>query len=209
MQNQYSQAPQQYGNQNANSFMADDDDLDMNAVLGPDTGSDFILLPKGDYDFIVSSWSQEEYVDKQSNNKPRKRMVINLQIQDPETGKTVSIKESIPLKKKLAFKFSQLFTSVGDLGKDSEKAMDWETLNGKGGRLSLSHREYNGKQYHNVDSFLPPDTQAQATQPAPQFTQQPVQQPVQQNVQQPVQQIQNPQNLPPANNAQGGWGNFQ
>ncbi len=195
---QFGQAPQQFGQAPAQANDGDEE-IDMNAILGPDDeGAKIHVLAPGIYNYVITNYKQEEYTN--SHQQVRKRMCIDVEVTDND-GTKVTIVEKITLIKKMGWKFCQFFLSIGARSQGDSVAMDWNNVIGRGGTLKIKAHSYQSNKTgnmvntHRVDEFLPANT-GQAQQPVA---------PVQQ--QQPVQ---NSQNLPPANQSiNQAWGSFQ
>jgi len=209
-QNQYNQQPQQQGQQPqyaspAGAMPVDDDDLAFDGVIEND-GNEFVLIPAGVYPFNVIDFEQTEYQDTKAN-KSRKKIIVHVQVTLPD-GSTAVIKDHLPLKRTLEWKFCQLFTSVGDRKSGEPLQMKWNEIRGKGGQVKIKVDSFNKKgtneqlQNNKVDKYLDP---SKATAPA---AGQQLQQPsFQQPVQQPVQQtIAGTPPAPTGQASQAGWG---
>tara|TARA_R110002074_G_scaffold105742_4_gene228404 strand:+ start:2504 stop:3250 length:747 start_codon:yes stop_codon:yes gene_type:complete len=203
-QQQFNQAQNQgYQNQGyqsqAGQMPLDDEDMEMNSTI-QDDGQDFVLLQAGTYAFHVIDFEQGEYQDKKSNGKVRKRIIVHLQID--HDGVKHTIKDYLPLKRSMEWKFCQLFKGIGDRKKGDPLVMDWQSIRGKGGMVKIkvdsfkSSTDGSMKQSSKVDRFLDP-SESSTTGPdataggsqvqAPSFQQPAQQQPAQQ---QPAQQQQ-------------------
>jgi hypothetical protein len=132
------QAPQQNYQTQAGQPPVDEDDLDMNATI-QDDGNDFVLLPEGVYDFIVTDFEPGEYQEKPQGpnipGKTRKKIVVSIQVE--YEGQKQTIKDSIPLLRKMEWKFCQLFKAIGDRKKGESLVMDWNNIRGKGGKCKI------------------------------------------------------------------------
>lgn len=95
---------------------------------------EFTLLPEGEYDFTVKSF------ERGRSKKGAPMAIVNLEIQS-NFGKTI-ITDNIVLMKKLEWKISSFFRSVG-LKKHGEKVnMRWLDSIGCSGRCRVIQDEY-------------------------------------------------------------------
>ena len=133
-------------------------------VLGEE--QQFVLLPEGEYDFIVDNVN---YVRKTVDNTTCgfSEIVCRIKSQDGD----VIVKSSIKLVQKMMWKITEFFVCIG-MGRVGQKfKTDWPATRGRTGRLKISHRDFNGKKYNQVDKFIAPKPQqttptvAQATMP--------------------------------------------
>ena len=60
------------------------------------------------------------------------------------------------LTEKTAWKIAQFFVSIKLMKKGDKLKMNWSKVIGAKGRLSIKHREYNGKTYNEVDNYIAP-----------------------------------------------------
>lgn len=187
--------PQQGNYPQAGAMPMDDDDLAMDGIIEND-GQELIILPKGEYSFVVVDYETSEYTDTKAGNRTRKKVIVHCQIDF--NGSKVTIKEQLPLKKTMEWKFCQLFTCIGDRKSGEQLKMNWNEIKGKGGKCIVKPRKFNSngeeKQTNSIDKFLEPAT-------APNGVSSTMQPPTFSN---PAQG-----NVPPATGAaqQAGWGN--
>lgn len=182
-------------------------------------GSDFILLPDGDYDFTVTKFERGRF--QGSAKMPAcNQAKLELTVHSPEYGDVV-VFHNLFLHTQTEGFLSNFFAGIGQKKKGERLRMNWGTVIGSKGRLKLEINKYIGndgkeKTNNQVNKFYPyEEVFGQAVQP----TQQPTQQ--QPNYQQPVQQYQQPsqqqmyqqpnqqqqyqQPFPTSNQQQGGF----
>lgn len=137
--------------------------LDWNDKI-EDTGSDdeafswFRLLPEGEYEFKVDDL---EY----TSNKAGKNMVV-VKIIIPQPEGDVHVNDRLVLTQNMQWKLCQFFKCLGLWKKAHTVGMPWDDTVGRTGKLTLKHRLYNGKEYNQVDKYLPPQENA-VTKPVP------------------------------------------
>jgi hypothetical protein len=175
-------------------------------------GSDFILLPEGDYDFTVAKFERGRF--QGSSKMPAcNQAKLELTVHSPEHG-NVTIFHNLFLHTKTEGLLSNFFAGIGQKKKGEKLRMNWGTVIGSKGRLRLEINKYQGndgteKTNNQVKKFYPFEEVFGQRQPQPQQNyQQPVQQP---SYQQPTynQQPAMPQHqapFPTTNPPQGGGG---
>lgn len=175
-------------------------------------GSDFILLPEGDYDFTVAKFERGRF--QGSSKMPAcNQAKLELTVHSPEHG-NVTIFHNLFLHTKTEGLLSNFFSGIGQKKKGEKLRMNWGTVIGSKGRLRLEINKYQGndgteKTNNQVKKFYPFEEVFGQQQPQPQQNyQQPMQQPPYQQPmynQQPAQpQHQAP--FPTTNPPQGGGG---
>ena len=112
--------------------------------------SEYTILPAGDYDFEIISFERGTY-DGSDNIPPCKMAMIGYRLSDgKQKGSAI---ERYYLCKNMEWKLSELFKGVG-LKKTGERVkMQWDKLVGSKGRCKVGIREYNGKQYNQVQKI--------------------------------------------------------
>lgn len=170
-------------------------------------GSDFILLPEGDYNFTVTKFERGRF--QGSAKMPAcNQAKLELTIHSPEYGDVV-IFHNLFLHTKTEGLLSNFFAGIGQKKKGERLRMNWGTVIGSKGRLKLEINKYTGndgneKTNNQVKKFYPYE-EAFGQQPAQQNYQQSMQQ---QQYQQPMYQQQQFQQPFPTNQPQQGGGGF-
>lgn len=175
-------------------------------------GSDFILLPEGDYDFTVAKFERGRF--QGSSKMPAcNQAKLELTVHSPEHG-NVTIFHNLFLHTKTEGLLSNFFAGIGQKKKGEKLRMNWGTVIGSKGRLRLEINKYQGndgteKTNNQVKKFYPFEEVFGQQQPQSQQNyQHPMQQPPYQQPmynQQPAQpQHQAP--FPTTNPPQGGGG---
>jgi len=119
-------------------------------------GSEFTLLPAGDYDFTVSG--VERTYHNASDKVPEcPEAKISLSVTDAD-GNGVLVKDNLLFCSKFDFKISAFFRAIGLKEKDKPMAMSigdalTAAINLEG-RCHIKPRTYNEKEYNNVDKYI-------------------------------------------------------
>lgn len=148
---------------------------------------DFILLPDGEYDFVVKSFERGRH-NGSDKVGPCPKAILTLGI-DTYQGEAI-VRKDLLLHSKLEGLLCEFFTCIGQRQHGQRVAMNWNAVPGARGRCKIGTRTYNGNQYNEVKKFLEPAAPA-----APQY-------------QPPQQYAGAPQNTPTASSqppAGGGW----
>lgn len=148
---------------------------------------DFILLPDGEYDFVVKSFERGRH-NGSDKVGPCPKAILTLGI-DTYQGEAI-VRKDLLLHSKLEGLLCEFFTCIGQRQHGQCVAMNWNAVPGARGRCKIGTRVYNGNQYNEVKKFLEPAAPA-----APQY------QPPQQYAGAP----QNTPSTPPQPPTGGGW----
>ncbi|EOR24997.1 phage protein [Niallia nealsonii AAU1] len=167
-------------------------------------GSDFIVLPEGDYDFTVTKFERARFAGS-AKMPPCNQAKLELTVHSPEHGDVI-IFHNLFLHTKTEGLLSAFFAGIGQKKKGEKLRMNWNTVIGSKGKLKLEINKFigndgNEKTNNQVKKFYPYEEV---------FGQQPNQQPNQSAYQQPnyqqpnYQQSQQQQTPFPTNNPQQG-----
>lgn len=131
--------------------------LEWNGTIEQD-GNDYIVLPEGDYEFVVKS---VEKGDHPGSEKIGPCLKANLELVVKTPLGTSTIKDSLFLDDTVEWKLSSFFRSIGMKKHGESYTMNWEASVGKTGRARLIENKYignNGKEYTNnkVEKYLDP-----------------------------------------------------
>lgn len=177
-------------------------------------GSDFILLPEGDYDFTVAKFERGRF--QGSAKMPAcNQAKLELTVHSPEHGNVV-IFHNLLLHTKTEGLLSNFFAGIGQKKKGEKLRMNWNAVIGARGRLKLEINKFiknDGSEGTNnqVKKFYSYEEIQGQQQQQPNY-QQPVQQPqyqqptYQQPTQQQHQQQQHQPPFPTSNPPQSGGG---
>ena len=125
-------------------------------------GGEFILLPEGDYDFVVESFDRAHY---QGGAKlPACNMaVLNIRIETPEGN--VVIPHRLYLHTKTEGLISAFFSSIGLKEKGQKVKMNWTAVPGSTGRCKIGIHEWTNdagekRQSNDIKRFYPKEQRA-------------------------------------------------
>lgn len=152
-----------------------------------DHGSDFVLLPEGEYEFTVDHFDRDRH-NGSDKLPPCKKVILYLHVETPQG--TAEVRESLFLHTKGERKLYSFFICIGQGEAGKPLTMRWANVPGARGRAKFGIREYNGKKYNEVKKFLEPAVPAAAPggyqQPAGGYAQPGAYQPSGQYQQQPM-----------------------
>lgn len=119
-------------------------------------GPEFILLPDGDYDFVVEKFERGRY---EGGDKipacPKATLYLRFETAEGET----IIKKDLLLHSKVEGILCAFFTCIGQRKHGQRVSMNWAAVPGARGRARIGKRLYNGNTYNDVKRFLePPET---------------------------------------------------
>lgn len=139
---------------------------DMGEALGWDdrvkaVDSEFILLEPGTYDFTVKSF-ERGWFNGSDKMCPCAMAKMTLAMSDPKSGAVVDVFCNLMLNKKVLFRITQFFKSVGLLDPDMKDGDEFDLSLfphsvGRSGRVKIKNRTYNGREYNDVEQFLKPE----------------------------------------------------
>lgn len=122
-------------------------------------GSEFILLPEGDYDFEVVDFERARHAGS-DKLPPCNKAVVQLKIDAPEG--TAFIKNNLFLHTQTEGLLCAFFTAIGQRKKGERVTMNWNAVKGSRGRCKLGIRTWTSKsgeemQSNEVKRFLEPE----------------------------------------------------
>ena len=114
--------------------------------------SDYVILPEGDYDFVVESYERARHPG--SDKLPAcNKAIVKLRI-DSKYG-TVSINHQLFLHTNTEGMLSAFFTAIGQKKKGEKLRMNWNLIPGSTGRAKVGPKEYKGNEYNEIKKFYP------------------------------------------------------
>ncbi|RRC92744.1 DUF669 domain-containing protein [Erysipelotrichaceae bacterium OH741_COT-311] len=136
----------QYNNQlNQERELAWDDEISQE-------GGEYIVLPAGDYDFVVGSYERGRH-NGSEKLPPCNKATVEIKI--AYNGENVSIYHNLFLHTSTERMLSAFFKSIG-LKKDGESfKMNWNAVPGCSGRCKVEPNTYNGNTYNQIKKFYP------------------------------------------------------
>lgn len=118
-------------------------------------GEGCILLPEGDYDFVIESF-ERGYFNGSEKAPACPRADLKVKVETPE-GICV-MNEGLLLYDRMQWKLAEFFLSIGAGEVDGRVKMNWGLVPGATGRATIGIRPgYNDptKKYNHVKKFLP------------------------------------------------------
>lgn len=107
--------------------------------------SEFVLLPPGDYPFLVTNLERSYYEPSRPEAKlPACPMAIVHCEVTAENGQKTTIKENLYLHSRMEGMLSAFFGSIGLKEKDQPLRMDWSKVVGSRGYCTVSQRSFQG-----------------------------------------------------------------
>lgn len=128
--------------------------MDWNDTIEND-GQEFIILPEGDYNFVVSAFERGRFpgsAKMQACNKA----TLTLQVETEEG--IASVRTDLILNRLVEWRISAFFRCIGRKKHGERLVMDWNNIIGTKGRARFKPRKYNDKdgnerQANEVDRF--------------------------------------------------------
>ena len=124
---------------------------------------DFILLPDGDYDFVVERFERGRY---EGGDKIPACPKATLYLRFETAEGTTTIRKDLLLHSKVEGVLCAFFTCIGQRKHGQRVSMNWAAVPGAKGRARIGKRTYNGNTYNEVKRFLEPPEATYAA-PAP------------------------------------------
>ena len=113
--------------------------------------SEFLLLPDGEYEFTVLNMERQRF-DGSEKMAPCPMAKLTLDVRSREGN--VTITDRLLLNSKMEWKLSSFFGSIGQKQHGSKVKMNWNTVIGSEGHAKIGTREYNGKKYNEIRSYV-------------------------------------------------------
>lgn len=142
-------------------------ELDWDDVISKE--SEFVLLPEGEYDFVVESVERGRY-NGGDKLPPCNMAIINLRVKCLD-GTTAKIQNRLFLHSKCEGLLSEFFISIGLKREGEPLKMNWNAVPGASGKCKISIRNWVGKngetrRSNEVKRFLKPSAPAAPVTPA-------------------------------------------
>ena len=139
-----------------------DDILDWDAELDDDDSKSPSLLPAGEYSFKVVSM-ERGWFNGSAKLPPCNQAVLKLKLTGDD-GQTGCLTDKIKLCKKLLFKLSDFFKSIGMKKSGEAIKMDWDSVPGATGRVLIEVAEipsqFGPLKINRVKKYLPMESLA-------------------------------------------------
>lgn len=114
--------------------------------------SDYVVLPEGDYEFVVESVERARHPGSEKL-PPCNKAIVKLRI-DSQYG-TAIIDHNLFLHTKTEGMLSAFFTAIGQKKKGEKLKMNWGNVPGSTGRVHVKPKQYNGNDYNDIKKFYP------------------------------------------------------
>lgn len=114
--------------------------------------SDYVLLPEGDYEFVVESVERARHPGS-DKIPPCNKAIVKLRI-DSQYG-TALIRHNLFLHTNMEGMLSAFFTAIGQKKKGEKLKMNWGSVPGSTGRAHVKPKQYNGNEYNDIKKFYP------------------------------------------------------
>lgn len=136
--------------------------MDWNDYIENEGELQFVTLPEGDYEFIVTKFEQGEHPGS-AKVEPCHKAMLELTITVPNVGKSV-IRENLFLSKSVEWKLCQFFRCIGQKQHGKGVNMDWNKVPGARGRAHIVVNDYIGsdgtpRTNNKVKTYLDPETE--------------------------------------------------
>ena len=105
-------------------------------------GPEFILLPEGDYDFVVDHFDRERH-NGSEKLPPCWKAVVYLKIETPQG--VANVRHNLFLHTKTEGMLCAFFTAIGQRQHGQRITMNWNAVSGARGRAKIGIREYQGR----------------------------------------------------------------
>lgn len=125
-------------------------------------GSEYSLLPEGEYNFQVTGMERKRF-NGSEKMKSCPMAELKIMVLGPEDTKAL-ITHRLYLNTIVEKKIGAFFVSIGQGKKGETFVPNWGHVVGATGRCKLGTREYNGNTYNEIKAFLEPE---EAPQTAP------------------------------------------
>lgn len=145
-----------------------DRELSWDDVIEND-GSDFVILPEGDYDFEVTSFERGRHAGSEKL-PPCNKATLSIKLTAAD-GESTTIKHNLFLHSKTEGMLCAFFVAIGQRKKGEKLTMNWNAVVGSRGRCKVKIRNWisnNGNEMQNneISRFYEPED---GQQTAPQW----------------------------------------
>lgn len=125
-----------------------------------ETTNEFQLVPEGDYDFTIVDFERAHF-DGSEKMPPCNMAKVTYEVQAPD-GTKGRIRQNLFLHTKSQWLLTNFACAIGMMKRgDGEFKIAWSQLVGSTGRMKISVRKYNDKEYNDVKRFYDKEEPAQ------------------------------------------------
>ena len=126
-------------------------EFDWNDEISKD--SEFLLLPEGDYAFIVDSFERARHTPSPGGKLPAcNKAIVNIII--PTKEGNVKLKHNLFLHSSTEGMLSAFFGAIGLKQKGEPLKMNWNVISGQSGICKIGQREYNGNKFNDIKRMI-------------------------------------------------------
>jgi len=123
--------------------------LDWDSVIEKE--SEFVLLDDGEYDFTVTDLERGRFDGSERMGAcPVAKVTLEI---NSAAGKA-KLTERLYLISSNEWKLSAFFGCIGQKKHGEKLQMDWSKVVGSTGRAKIGHREYKGKTYNDIKTYI-------------------------------------------------------
>ena len=143
-------------------------ELEWDDVIEHD-GQEFVLLPEGDYGFVVVALEKTRHTPQPGGKiPPCNKAILTLRMQDDEE-RNVDIKYNLFLHSSQEWKLCEFFAGIGLRKKGEPLRMNWSTVVGSSGTCHVRVRKYTKRdgsdgESNDVTRFYAKDTEPEFTE---------------------------------------------
>ncbi len=113
--------------------------------------NEFVFLPDGEYDFKVTAFERSHF---DGSEKMAACPAARLTLEFAGPSGTATVSDRLLLNSKMEWKLSSFFGAIGQRRHGEKLKMDWNRVIGSTGRAKVGSREYNGRKYNEVKSYI-------------------------------------------------------
>lgn len=124
--------------------------------------NEYIILPEGDYSFMVESYTRERF--NGSEKMPAcNKAILRIRVMT-NNGQPVIVQHSLLLHSRCEWSLSEFFAGIGQKKKGEKLRMNWNAVPGSTGTCKIGKKIYNGNEYNEIKKFYPKDPSYQTQQ---------------------------------------------
>lgn len=120
-------------------------------------GPEFVVLPEGDYDFVVTEFERARHPGS-AKLPPCNKAIVHIKIEGEE-GVSI-IKHQLFLHTNTEGLLANFFLGIGQRKKDEKISMNWNKVVGSTGRAKVGIKKWEGKEYNEIKRFYEPEAAA-------------------------------------------------
>lgn len=126
-----------------------------------ETEDTFEVVPEGDYDFTIVDFERAHF-DGSEKMPPCNMAKVTYEVQAPDGGKA-RIRQNLFLHTKSQWLLTNFACAIGMMHRgDGQFKINWSQVVGSTGRMRVSVRKYNNRDYNDVKKFYDKDKQEPA-----------------------------------------------